>query len=126
MKLKHMILVPFVIGLASSAFAAGDADKGKKLFKKCASCHMVGEKAKNKVGPILNGIVGAQAGQAADFKYSKAMVAMVEDGLIWNEASLAAFLASPRKFMKGTKMSFNGLRKESEQADVIAYLATFK
>jgi cytochrome c2 len=51
---------------------------------------------------------------------------MVEDGLIWNEASLAAFLASPRKFMKGTKMSFNGLRKETEQADVIAYLATFK
>ena len=126
MKIKRKILLPFTIVIASNAFAAGDIDKGKKVFKKCAACHMVGENAKKKTGPVLNGVVGAKAGQAADFKYSKVLTRMTEDGLVWDEASLTAFLAGPKKFMKGTKMSFKGLRKETDIANVIAYLATFK
>ena len=126
MKFKHIILLPFAIGIASSAFADGDIEKGKKVFRKCAACHMVGENAKKKVGPALNGIVGVKAGQMVDFKYSKALTVMAEGGLVWDEASLTAFLSAPKKFMKGTKMSFQGLRKEKELADVIAYLATFE
>ncbi len=112
--------------LAMPAFAEGDPDKGERVFNRCKSCHAVGEKAKNKVGPILNGIVGAQAGQNPDFKYSNALMAMAEEGLVWDEANLTAYLEKPKKFIEGTKMSFAGLRKEEDIANVIAYLATFE
>lgn len=112
------------LGLAGGAFAEGDAKKGKKIFNKCKACHAVGEKAKNKVGPVLNGVIGAAAGQNPDFKYSKALLAKAEEGLVWDEAALAAFLTKPKEFMPGTKMSFAGLRKESEIADVLAYIAS--
>ena len=112
--------------LAVPAFGEGDPAKGKKVFSKCKACHMVGEKAKNRVGPSLNGIVGAPAGAVEGFKYSKALMAMAEDGLVWDEAALAAFLTKPKEFMKGTRMSFNGLRKEADLANVTAYLATFE
>jgi len=98
---------------------------GAKVFKKCKACHKVGEGAKNSTGPILNGIFGASAGEVEGFKYSKPMLAAGEDGLVWNEEALAAFLAKPRKFMKGTKMSFAGLRKERDIEAVIAYLRSF-
>lgn len=98
---------------------------GEKAFKKCKACHRVGEGAKNKIGPVLNGIVGAQAGATEGFGYSKSMLAAGADGLVWNEADLAAFLKKPRKFMKGTKMSFSGFRKDGDIAAVIAYLKSF-
>ncbi|KAE9631467.1 c-type cytochrome [Parasedimentitalea maritima] len=96
--------------------------KGAKTFKKCKACHQVGEGAKNRTGPILNGIVGATAGQVDGFKYSKPMMAAAESGLVWNEQELAAFLAKPKKYMKGTKMSFSGLKKEKDIAAILAYL----
>lgn len=104
----------------------GDAAKGEKVFKKCKACHAVGEDAKNKVGPVLNGIYGAPAGQVPDFKYSKALMAKAEEGLVWNVETLSEFLAKPKKYIPKTKMAFAGLRKEKEQADVIAYIAGFK
>ncbi|NNK79424.1 MAG: c-type cytochrome [Litoreibacter sp.] len=99
--------------------------KGEKVFKKCKSCHQVGEKAKNRTGPTLNGIVGAAAGKVEGFKYSKALKSKAEEGLVWNAEELAAFLAKPKKYMKGTKMSFNGLKKESDIEAVTQYLQTF-
>lgn len=121
-----LTLAAVVTALAAPGFAEGDADKGEKVFKKCKACHAVGEDAKNKVGPQLNGIVGAAAGQVADFKYSDALTTMAADGLVWDEDSLAAFLTKPKEFMKGTKMSFAGLRKEKDVANVIAYLQGFE
>ncbi len=123
---RTLTLAAMTAALAAPAFAEGDAEKGEKVFKKCKACHAVGEGAKNKVGPALNGIVGAPAGQAEGFKYSKPLLEAAEGGLVWDEANLAAFLAKPKDFMKGTKMSFPGLKKEDEQADVIAYLKTFQ
>jgi cytochrome c len=109
--------------LANGAAAhAGDAEAGEKVFKKCASCHLVGENAKNRTGPVLNGIVGRPAAQVADFKYSEAMTT---SGLTWDEATLAEYLKKPKDLVKGTKMSFAGLKDQGEIADVIAYLATF-
>ena len=102
------------------------AAAGNKVFKKCKSCHQVGEKAKNRSGPVLNGIVGAAAGSVDGFKYSKALRAAAKDGLMWSEVELAAFLAKPKAYLKGTKMSFAGLRKEADQAAVIEYLKTFE
>jgi len=95
---------------------------GKKVFRKCKACHQVGENAKNKVGPVLNGIVGHPAGAVEGFKYSKAMAAAGEDGLVWTAAELAAFLEKPKKHLKGTKMAFAGLRKEADREAVIEYL----
>ena len=98
---------------------------GEKVFKKCKSCHQVGERAKNKSGPILNGVVNHAAGSVDGFKYSKAMKAVAEGGLIWTEYELAAFLTKPKAYLKGTKMSFTGLSNEADQLAVIEYLKTF-
>ena len=98
---------------------------GEKVFRQCKACHMVGEGAKNRVGPNLNGVVGHPAGGADDFRYSGALEDMAADGLVWDEARLAAFLADPRGFMAGTKMGFAGLRSEEDIAAVTAYLSTF-
>lgn len=99
---------------------------GEKVFKKCKACHQVGDGAKNRSGPVLNGIVGRAAGGVEGFKYSKALKAMAGDGLVWNAENLQAFLEKPKKFMKGTKMSFNGLKKEDDRVAISAYLATFE
>ncbi|WP_370402730.1 c-type cytochrome [Sulfitobacter sp. JB4-11] len=123
--LKKLSIGLLTLALAAPALADGDADKGEKVFRKCKACHAVGENAKNKVGPTLNGIIGAAAGANADFKYSDALTAMAADGLIWDEESMTAYLTKPKEFMEGTKMSFAGLRKEDDIENVIAYLATF-
>ena len=115
-----------LLALSTPAFAEGDAEKGEKVFKKCKACHAVGEDAKNKVGPILNGIVGAPAGANADFKYSDALMEKAGEGLVWDEENLTAFLTKPKDFLPKTKMSFAGLRKEQEIMDVIAYMASFE
>ena len=115
-----------LMAFGTSAMAEGDAKKGKRIFNKCKACHAVGEGAKNKVGPVLTGVVGNPAGQNPDFKYSDALLAAAEEGLVWNEESLTAFLTKPKDFMKGTKMAFAGLRKEQEIKDVIAYIESAK
>lgn len=115
-----------MIALANPAMAEGDAKKGKRIFNKCKACHAVGEGAKNKVGPILNGIIDSPAGENAEFSYSDELLAKASEGLVWDEASLASFLTNPKDFLPGTKMAFAGLRKEKDIADVIAYLSTFE
>ena len=109
------------------AFAEGDIKKGKKVFRKCKSCHMVGEKAKKKVGPVLNNIFGATAGKNEDFegKYSKAMIKAGEDGLVWNEATLTEYLTKPKAMIKKTKMAFKGLNKPEDIENILAYLAQY-
>jgi cytochrome c len=97
---------------------------GEAVFRKCAACHKVGEGARNAVGPVLNGIVGRAAGTAEGFRYSKALADMAAGGLVWDEAALHAFLENPRQFMRGTSMSFPGIRDEGERAALIAYLAS--
>ena len=110
---------------ATPVLAEGDAAAGEKVFNKCKACHAVGDDAKNKSGPILNGIVGAAAGSVEGFKYSKALMAKAEEGLVWDEESLSAFLEKPRKYLPKTRMSFAGLKDEEDRANVIAYLAQF-
>jgi len=80
------------------------------------------EEEETEAGPVLTGIVDAPAGAVDGFRYSNALEAAAEDGLIWTEAELSAFLAKPRAYLKGTKMSFAGLRKEADQKAIIAYL----
>ncbi len=98
---------------------------GEQAFKKCAACHKVGDGAKNATGPHLNGVVDRAAGMVDGFKYSKPLMEMAEAGLVWDAASLSEFLENPKGFMKGTKMTFAGLKKPEERDAIIAYLATF-
>jgi cytochrome c len=117
-----MLAASFSFG-AIVAQAEGDPDKGERVFRKCKACHAIGEGAKTRTGPILTGIVGASAMHDPAFDYSDALKAAATDGLIWDEESLAAFLAKPRDFLTDTKMSFSGLRKDEEIEDIISYLA---
>ncbi|PRY21854.1 cytochrome c [Aliiruegeria haliotis] len=112
--------------LAMPALAEGDAAKGEKVFKKCKACHAVGEGAKNKVGPMLNGIMDAQAGQVEGFKYSDNLLELAEGGLTWDDATMAAYLTKPKDVVPKGKMSFAGLRKDADIVNVIAYLRTFE
>ena len=110
--------------MAAVTFDADLVKAGERVFRKCKACHKIGEKAKNGTGPMLNGVFGAAAGAVEGFRYSKAMTAAGEDGLVWDMDSLAGYLADPRGFMPKNKMSFAGLKKESDIEAVIAYIAT--
>lgn len=131
-----MLAIGFtVLGMAASAeshrtiaqFAiTGDADAGERTFRKCQACHEVGAGAVPKAGPVLNGVLGRAAGTYPDFAYSPALLAAAsEQDLIWNPQTLDAFLSKPKEFIDGTKMTFVGLRKDADRANIIAYLATF-
>lgn len=111
---------------AAVASTGGDVEAGKKVFRKCKACHMVGDNAKNRVGPVLNGIVGHTKGAVEDFKYSKVFEEANAAGEVWTQEALDAYLENPKAAMKGTKMAFAGLRKEDDRANVIAYLASFE
>ena len=125
-KSKIAALATALAFLTAPALADGDPAEGEKVFRKCKACHAVGEDAKNKVGPQLNGIVGAEIASVEGFNYSDAFMEKKAEGLVWDEATLDAYLAKPRDFIAKTKMSFAGLRKEDEREDVIAYLKQFE
>ena len=126
----HLVLVA-TLALPAPAFAQ-DAEAGERLFRRCASCHQVGEDAKNRTGPILNGIIGRAAGSIEDFGYSDSMTAASEAGLVWTEDTIFNYLAGPTDYLRElldnprakAKMTFR-LRDEQDRRDVIAYLATF-
>ena len=119
-----LFLVLSVIGLSSPALADGDAALGKKVFRKCAACHKT-ENGKHQIGPSLADLFGRQAGTAAGYKYSKAMVQYGASGVTWNADSLFSYLEAPRSVVKGTKMAFPGLAKEEDRRNLIAYLKQF-
>ena len=110
-----------IVGMTGAAMAGshGDADKGAKVFKKCKACHTLDEGGKKKAGPNLFGIFGRTAGTFEGYKFSKAFKA---SDVVWDEATLDEFLTKPKKFIPKTKMGFRGLKKESQRADLIAYL----
>ncbi len=106
---------------AGVAAAGGDPAEGKKVFAPCASCHEVGPSARAGFGPPLNRLFGRRAGTAEGFKYSDAMKA---SGIVWSDASLAAFVKDPNRVVPGTKMRFRGLDDDCKIADLLAYLGT--
>ena len=96
--------------------------EGENLFKKCRSCHQIGEGAVDRTGPQLNGIVGRAIGSIDGFNYSGTLADAGASGGVWNEETLGAFLANPKAAMPGTKMSFAGFKSEEDIAAMIAYL----
>lgn len=106
---------------APAAHADGDAIAGAVVFRKCAACHAASEPV-NRVGPSLMGVVGRPAASVAGYSYSEAMKAFGAEGHVWDESTLGEYLQSPKAMVGGTKMSFPGLKKPKDIADVIAYL----
>jgi cytochrome c len=107
-----------VLGFSAVSAQAADVEAGKKSFAKCRACHQLAA-GKNGVGPSLHGLFGRKSGSVEGFKYSDAMKAK---GITWDETTLAAYVADPKGYIPGNKMVFPGIKKESEVADLIAYL----
>jgi len=105
---------------------SGLVEAGEKAFKKCKSCHQIGDGAKNKTGPHLNSIFSRKIGGIEGFKYSKIFKSMRDNGRVWDEESMVEFLASPKQYAKGTKMSFAGFKKEKDILSTIEYLKSFQ
>ena len=103
----------------SAIMALGDVASGEKIFKKCAACHSIKKGGKNKIGPALYNVVGRAVGDVDDYKYSKALASY---GKEWTFEELNGFLQKPASYLKGTKMSYAGLRKEKDRASIIKYL----
>ena len=103
---------------SAGAALTGDPEHGKALFKQCQTCHFL-EKGKNFTGPSLFGVIGRKAGTVEGYVYSKGNK---ESGKVWSEQTIFEYLEDPRKAVPGTKMSFPGLKKPQDRADVIAFL----
>ena len=106
-------------GNIMALFASTSATDGAKVFKKCVACHSIAEGGANKIGPSLWGVLGRQSGSIPDYKYSKAMVS---HGKKWSFEEMNGFLIKPKDWIKGTKMSFAGLKNAKERAAVILYM----
>jgi cytochrome c len=115
-------LVIIASSAAATAALAQDADAGKTSFNKCLACHAIGEGAKNKVGPELNGLDGRKSGTAADYNYSDANK---NSGITWNEAQFKEYIKDPKAKIPGTKMVFAGIKNEKEVNDLWAYISQF-
>ena len=115
-----MLLLFFAASIPAAQ--AADPVAGEKVFKRCLACHMVGEDAKTRVGPVLNGLIGRKAGSYEGFKYTEANK---NSGLVWDEVTLAKYLRNPRATIPGTSMTFIGIKKDEEIEDLIAYLKQF-
>lgn len=106
----------------ATLYAAADAAAGEKVFAKCKSCHKLD--GADATGPHLNGVVDRPKASAAGFAYSEALAALTADA--WSAENLNGFLEDPKGYLPGTKMSFAGLPKVEDRANLIAYLATTK
>lgn len=102
----------------ASLLASADAEKGARVARKCVACHTFEKGGKNKVGPNLHGVLGRDKA-AGGFKYSGALKGL---GGTWNLADIRAFLANPKAFAKGTKMTFKGVRDQVDLANLLAYM----
>lgn len=104
----------------ATVLASADPAAGEKVFAKCKFCHKLD--GADATGPHLNGVVGRAKAASAGFAYSDVLVGMAAD--VWSEDNLNAFLENPKGYAPGTKMSFAGLPKVEDRANLIAYLAT--
>lgn len=104
----------------AEVYAAADAAAGEKVFAKCKACHKMD--GTDGTGPHLNGVVDRAKAAVAGFGYSEAILAVADQA--WTPENLNSFLENPKGYMPGTKMSFAGLPKVEDRANVIAYLAS--
>ena len=121
-KLTLSALVVIASSAAATAALAQDAAAGKTSFNKCLACHAIGEGAKNKVGPELNGIDGRKSGTVDGYNYSDANK---NSGITWGEAQFKEYIKDPKAKVPGTKMSFAGIKNEREINDLWAFVSQY-
>ncbi len=120
--MKSVLAAALALAAMTQMAQAQDLAAGETSFKKCLACHAVGEGAKNKVGPQLNGIEGRKAGTIEGYTYTEANK---NSGLTWDEATFKDYIKDPRAKIKGTKMIFPGIKNETEINNLWAYLISF-
>jgi cytochrome c len=108
------------VSLAPPA-AAQDATAGQRVFTQCAACHSID--GSTKTGPTLKGIIGRKAGAIAEFRYSRAMK---RAAIVWDAATLDAYLSHPQQEIPGNTMPFAGIADAKQRADLVAYLQTLQ
>ena len=108
--------------MAVSGALAQDVTAGKSSFNKCMACHAIGEGAKNKVGPELNGLDGRKSGTTAGYSYSDANK---NSGITWGKDVFLEYIKEPKAKIPGTKMVFAGIKNEKEANDLWAYVSSF-
>ena len=118
---RIFVAAAFLCGF-SSAGLAQDAEAGAKVFAACRPCHQVGDKAKNTVGPILNGLFGRKSGSVEGYNYTDANK---NSGITWDDATFAEYIRDPRAKIPGTKMVYAGLKDEQRVKDLIAFLKQY-
>ena len=111
-----------LLALSPALAHAQDLKAGENSFKKCLACHAVGEDAKNKVGPLLNGLEGRKSGTIEGYSYSEANK---NSGIVWGKDVFVEYIKDPKAKIPGTKMIFPGIKSETETGDLWAYLASF-
>jgi cytochrome c len=121
-KLTFGALMILTVTATASAAMAQDVAAGKSSFNKCLACHAIGEGAKNKVGPELNGIDGRKSGTAPDYNYSDANK---NSGITWNEALFKEYIKDPKAKIPGTKMAFAGIKNETEINNLWTFVSQF-
>jgi cytochrome c len=119
---KRLTMAALVLAASTGAALAGDPAAGQTSFRKCAPCHDVGETAKNKVGPELNGLDGRHSGSAPNYNYS---AANKNSGITWNEQVFKEYITDPKAKIPGTKMVFPGIKDATERDNLWSYLAQF-
>lgn len=122
MPLNRILLALSLVAVSAGSSLAQDLAAGETAFKKCAVCHDIGETAKNKVGPPLNGIDDRHSSSIAGYNYSDANK---KSGITWNEATFLEYIKDPRAKIPGTKMIFPGIKNETEAKALWAYLKQF-
>ncbi len=112
------LLVPFALGAAN----AQDVAAGEKVFAQCRACHMIGENAKNLVGPVMNGLIGRHSGSIEGFVYSEANK---NSGITWDDATFLEYIKDPKAKIPNTKMIFAGVKDEQKAKDLLAFIKQF-
>ena len=121
--MKSLVLASVALAATIGSATAQDLAAGEQSFRKCSPCHSVGEDAKNKVGPVLNGLEGRKSGTIADYSYSEANK---KAEIVWSAATFKDYIQNPMAKVPGTKMAFAGIKNETEIANLWAYLNQFK
>ena len=121
--MKVLVLVAAALAATMGLAQAQDLAAGEQSFRKCLPCHAVGEDARHKIGPILNGLDGRKSGTIEGYTYSEANK---KAEIVWSEASFKDYIQNPMARVPGTKMAFAGIKNETEIANLWAYLKQFK
>src|ERR1035438_403412 len=120
--MKSILAAAVVLAAMAQGAQAQDLAAGEQSFKKCLPCHAIGEGAKNKVGPELNGIDGRKSGTAEGYSYSDANK---NSGITWNEAQFKEYIRDPKAKIPGTKMAFAGIKNDKEVNDLWTFISQY-